>query len=131
MRWLESLTPASRLKRDSARSPTCPTTESAAAIATSCQTGMLTPTMGNTPSAKSGATTRLPTTPAMVPDLVFPGLTVGASFAPPKVRPPNMAAVSPTQVTTRGKNTSQAPAQERSGYRACRMASRKTGSAPV
>ena len=71
-------------------------------MARSCQTGMVTPTRGNTPNAKSGATTRLPTTPATVPDLVFPGLTLGASFAPPKRCPPNMAALSQTQVTTRG-----------------------------
>ena len=62
-----------------------------------------------------GATRSPPTTPAVLPERVFPGLIVGASLGPPKARPPNIAAVSQTQVTTRGKNTSQAPAQERSG----------------
>ena len=50
-----------------------------------------------------------------LPERVFPGLTVGASFGPPKARPPNIAAESQTQVTTSGKNTSQAPAQLRIG----------------
>ncbi len=63
--------------------------------------------------------------------MVFPGLTAGASLGPPMVRPPNMAAVSHTQVTTRGKNTSHAPDQDLSAKLVCRMASRKAGSAPV
>ena len=37
------------------------------------------------------------------PERVFPGLIAGASLGPPRARPPNMAAVSQTQVTTSGK----------------------------
>ena len=68
-----------------------------------------------------GATSRAPTTPATAPDRVFPGLTTGESLGPPKVRPPNIAAVSHTQVTTSGKQTSHSPAQLRGGSAPCRI----------
>ena len=58
---------------------------------------------------RAGPRRRPPTTPARLPERVFPGLTTGASLGPPMARPPNMAAVSQIQVTTRGKNTSAAP----------------------
>src|SRR3954467_10431210 len=96
--------------------------DSAPAMIASCQTGSSRPTRGKTIPAKRGAITIPPTNPAVLPDQVFPGLTVGASLGPPNALPPNIAAVSQTQVTTSGKKTNQAPVQERTGYCACRMA---------
>src|SRR3954453_12383645 len=131
IKLLESLTPASRLNSDSAKSPICPMTDSTPAMTRRRQIGTFTPTRGKIQAPKRGATRSPPITPAVLPDRVFPGLTRGASLGPPNARPPNMAAVSQTQVTTRGKKTSQAPLHERIGCWACRMARRKTGSAPA
>src|SRR6188472_4346664 len=111
--WLESLTPASRLNRDSAKSPTWPTTESTAAMTSARPRLRSTSERGNTHALKIGATNRAPSTPATAPDLVFPGLTTGESFGPPKVRPADIAAESHTHVTTSGKQTSHRPAQLR------------------
>ena len=51
-------------------------------------------------------------TPTVDPERVLPGLMVGASFAPPMARPPDIAALSHTQITTIGKNTSHVPAHD-------------------
>ncbi len=124
----ESFTPTSRLYRDSARSPTCPRMPSTSAKSSPCPSGSATPSRASTSAFSTGTVARAPSTPAIEPDQVFPGLTLGQSLGPPIARPANMAAVSQTQVTTSGKNTSHAPAQEKPPYAPCRIGIRKAAS---
>ena len=84
-------------------------------MATSSQIPTVTPTRGKTSSGEDRRDREPADHSGDRPDRVFPGLMVGASLGPPKVRPPYIAAESQTQVTMSGKKTSQAPAQLRTG----------------
>ena len=83
-----------------------------------------TPT-GGRPARRTAAPRDAAEQPATAPERVFPGLTAAPASGPPIASPANIAALSQTQVTTSGKNTSQVPAQERSGTGACRSVDQK------
>ena len=67
------------------------------------------PNTAGIPGAKIGATSRPPTTPAAAPERVFPGTDHRRELGSPEVLPPNIAAVSHTQVTTSGKEDQPSP----------------------
>ena len=100
---LESLTPASRLSTDSARSPTCPTIAMGAlrAAAISQEISSEGPPESQSHPYTPPATME-PTNPATAPTTVFRGLTATMSLALPHLDPKAYANVSPTQVTVIG-----------------------------
>ena len=75
-----SFTPARRLTQLSAMSPICP------AKATSAETGIRTQ-LASERMTKPAPTNAAPIHPAIVPDQVFFGLTLGQNFGPPSMRP--------------------------------------------
>src|ERR1043166_3673331 len=126
----ESFTPASRLKSDSTRSPSCATTEITRPITAASSSGMGWPSGVSTSGTYASAVATPPNRPATLPERVLPGLISGQSLGPPIAFPPHIAKLSHNQVTASGKNTRPAPASERSGPPANRIRSSAEGSKP-
>src|SRR5437870_4536666 len=102
----ESLSPASRLNSDSATSPVCAASATAAPIVTSCRLPSCMATRSSTSGPYNSAAASAPTVPPIAPAHVFLGDSTGASLGPPSSVPAAMAQVSHTHVRTRGITTS-------------------------
>src|SRR5207245_5638428 len=102
----ESLSPASRLNSDSATSPVCAATATAAPTVTSCKTPSCMATRSSTSGPYNSAAASAPTLPAIAPAHVFLGDSTGASLGPPSQVPAAMAHVSQIHVRASGITTS-------------------------
>src|SRR2546421_8437809 len=83
----ESLSPASRLNSDSATSPVCAATATAAPTVTSCKTPSCMATRSSTSGPYNSAAASAPTVPPIAPAHVFLGDSTGASLGPPSSVP--------------------------------------------
>src|SRR5438093_5623609 len=77
----ESLSPASRLNSDSATSPVCAASATAAPIVTSCRLPSCMATRSSTSGPYNSAAASAPTVPPIAPAHVFLGVSAGASVA--------------------------------------------------
>ena len=107
----ESLTPISRLKSDSAMSPTCADSATITPTTANCSASSRNAIRSRISGPYTSAATTAPAAPPTAPAHVLRGDNTGASLGPPTSVPAAIAQVSHTHVTTSGRITRAAEAR--------------------